>query len=87
MSRSNAAGDGQPHAARTRLVHSAAAALLVAAVSFLAAGSATAGPDVGEPAPAFTLAGSDGKDHSLSDLLEEHEGVVLAWFPKAFTPG
>jgi peroxiredoxin Q/BCP len=37
-------------------------------------------------APEFELAGSDGKTHRLAD----HRGqrvVVLAWFPKAFTPG
>jgi hypothetical protein len=40
---------------------------------------------VGDPAPAFSLPGSDGKTHSLS----EYKGrtVVLAWFPKAFTGG
>jgi peroxiredoxin Q/BCP len=40
----------------------------------------------GDPAPAFSLPGSDGKTHSLAD----HAGkrvVVLAWFPKAFTGG
>ena len=40
----------------------------------------------GDPAPPFTMLGSDGKDHSLAD----HKGkraVVLAWFPKAFTGG
>ena len=41
---------------------------------------------VGDPAPAFSLPGSDGKTHTLA----EHKGkraVVLAWFPKAFTGG
>ncbi len=40
----------------------------------------------GDPAPAFSLPGSDGKAHALAD----HAGkrvVVLAWFPKAFTGG
>jgi peroxiredoxin Q/BCP len=41
---------------------------------------------VGDPAPAFTLQGSDGKPHALADHLGKR-GVVLAWFPKAFTPG
>jgi len=41
--------------------------------------------NVGDPAPAFTLPGSDGKDHSLSDF--KGKTVVLAWFPKAFTGG
>ena len=42
---------------------------------------------VGDLAPPFTLAGSDGKQHSLSEILKTHQGLVLAWFPKAFTPG
>ena len=40
----------------------------------------------GDAAPAFSLPGSDGKTHRLSD----HAGkrvVVLAWYPKAFTGG
>jgi peroxiredoxin Q/BCP len=40
----------------------------------------------GDPAPAFSLPGSDGKNHGLAD----HAGkrvVVVAWFPKAFTGG
>ena len=41
---------------------------------------------VGSPAPAFALQGSDGKTHSLAEFAGK-EGVVLAWFPKAFTPG
>jgi peroxiredoxin Q/BCP len=42
--------------------------------------------EVGDRAPAFDLAGSDGRTHRLAD----HAGlraVVLAWFPKAFTGG
>ncbi len=40
----------------------------------------------GDPAPNFSLRGSDGLTHTLA----EHRGkraVVLAWFPKAFTGG
>ena len=40
----------------------------------------------GSRAPAFSLPGSDGRNHSLADHLGR-QGVVLAWFPKAFTPG
>jgi hypothetical protein len=40
---------------------------------------------VGDAAPAFSLAGSDGKTHKLSD--SKGKAVVLAWFPKAFTGG
>lgn len=43
-------------------------------------------PGVGSPAPAFSLPGSDGRSHALADHLGKR-GVVLAWFPKAFTGG
>ena len=39
----------------------------------------------GDVAPNFTLVGSDGKTHKLSDY--KGRAVVLAWFPKAFTGG
>ncbi len=41
---------------------------------------------VGDAAPEFSLAGSDGKTHRLSDYKGK-QAVVLAWFPKAFTGG
>ena len=41
---------------------------------------------VGDPAPAFTLQGSDGKTYSLADYKGK-KGVILAWYPKAKTPG
>jgi peroxiredoxin Q/BCP len=41
---------------------------------------------VGDMAPDFTLAGTDGKMHKLSDYRGK-TAVVLAWFPKAFTGG
>ena len=55
----------------------------------LAAGPAVgAAPEVGQPAPEFELQGSDGKTYSLASIYASgKEGVVLAWFPKAFTPG
>ena len=40
---------------------------------------------VGDPAPNFTLPGTDGKTHTLS-AYKGHE-VVLAWYPAAFTGG
>ena len=40
----------------------------------------------GAKAPDFSLAGSDGREHRLADYAGK-QGVVLAWFPKAFTPG
>ena len=42
--------------------------------------------EVGEPAPGFSLLGSDGRTHRLEEYAGK-QGVVLAWFPKAFTPG
>jgi peroxiredoxin Q/BCP len=39
----------------------------------------------GDPAPAFSLPGSDGRTHALAEL--RGRAVVLAWFPKAFTGG
>jgi peroxiredoxin Q/BCP len=40
---------------------------------------------VGDNAPDFSLPGTDGKTHKLSDY--KGKTVVLAWFPKAFTGG
>ncbi|HXE79203.1 MAG TPA: peroxiredoxin [Vicinamibacterales bacterium] len=39
----------------------------------------------GDPAPAFSLPGTDGKTYSLASL--KGKPVVIAWFPKAFTSG
>jgi peroxiredoxin Q/BCP len=41
---------------------------------------------VGDMAPDFSLQGTDGKTHKLSDYRGK-QAVVLAWFPKAFTQG
>jgi len=41
---------------------------------------------VGDPAPAFSLPGSDGRTHALADHLGKR-AVIVAWFPKAFTGG
>ena len=41
---------------------------------------------VGDMAPEFTLQGTDGKTHMLSDYRGK-QAVVVAWFPKAFTQG
>ena len=42
---------------------------------------------VGEAAPPFSLQGSDGQTYTLEGILADSDGLVLAWFPKAFTPG
>lgn len=41
---------------------------------------------VGDAAPDFSLPGSDSRTYKLSDYRGK-QTVVLAWFPKAFTPG
>jgi peroxiredoxin Q/BCP len=61
--------------------------LVIAALGY-AAGSVLGGkgPEAGDPAPSFTLPGSDGKTYSLADY-QGKKAVVVAWFPKAFTGG
>jgi len=67
---------------------------LVATVSAVARGVINAvmhapetliGLKPGDPAPDFSLVGSDGRTYRLKDL--SGRPVVLAWFPKAFTGG
>jgi peroxiredoxin Q/BCP len=41
---------------------------------------------VGDKAPAFALQGTDDKTYSL-DQFKGKKAVVIAWFPKADTPG
>ena len=63
-------------------------ALVCAAGLAMAAAVRGAAPEelkVGDAAPPFSLPGSDGKTHKLSDY--RGKTVVLAWFPKAFTGG
>jgi len=61
---------------------------LLVAVGLLVACAAARAAELapGDPAPAFSLPGSDGKTYSLSDFKGK-QAVVLAWFPKAFTGG
>lgn len=66
-----------------RLVAKLFCVLAVVAGAALASAAELA---VGDPAPEFTLAGSDGKTYKLSDFKGK-KAVVLAWFPKAFTGG
>lgn len=58
-------------------------ALLVALLPFWAS---AADLEVGGKAPAFKLHGVDGATYSLAEHAGKR-GVVVAWFPKAFTPG
>ena len=60
------------------LVLTCVAALWVSTVS--AAGALR----VGDPAPEFSLPGSDGKIYRLSSY-KGTQAVVLAWFTKAYT--
>jgi len=59
---------------------------LIIAVCLMAPLSLLAGPDVGDQAPDFELAGSDGKTYSLAQFRGK-KPVVIAFFPKAFTGG
>jgi len=65
-------------------MHRLALALLLLGLAPLP--TAAEAPAVGSSAPPFSLAGSDGHTHALADHVGQR-GVVLAWFPKAFTPG
>jgi len=64
-----------------RRVGAALAALLASGAAAQAAELAA-----GAKAPDFALGGSDGREYRLSQYAGK-QGVVLAWFPKAFTPG
>jgi peroxiredoxin Q/BCP len=68
-------------------VMSLAVAIAVAIVGGLLWARPAAGPELkaGDPAPDFSLPGTDGKTYSLAGL--KGRAVVLAWFPKAFTAG
>ncbi len=71
-----------------RTIGATAAALTCGAVTMATGGSdrgeVTLAP--GDVAPDFELAGSDGRTYRLGDF-RGREAVVVAWFPKAFTPG
>ena len=63
--------------------------LMIALTAFalFGLGGASAEPlKEGDTAPEFSLQGSDGKTHKLSDYKGK-KAVVLAWYPKSFTPG
>ena len=64
-------------------------AIALTAALFGGAAALFAGPvqalEVGQVAPDFTLSGSDGNVHTLSEM--RGKWVVIAFFPKAFTKG
>jgi len=53
---------------------------------YSAEGAMAAELSVGDAAPDFELEGTDGSKHRLRDFVGK-QAVVIAWFPKAFTPG
>ena len=71
------------------LVSVLAAGLSATTVAQTQAPPAAAAPavelKVGDPAPAFSLPGTDGKTHTLAQY--KGKTVVLAWYPAAFTSG
>ncbi len=67
-----------------QVVRLISAALLATAAIAIPA-FAQADLKVGDQAPDFTVPGTDGKTHTLSQM--KGHWVVLAWFPKAFTGG
>ena len=69
---------------RLLLILAAAAGLVVSAAALVSGARDELSP--GDPAPPFSLVGSDGHTYSLADFKGKR-AVVLAWFPKAFTGG
>ncbi len=65
-----------------------AAGMLVTGAPLLWAADRPAAEELkpGDEAPDFTLPGSDGETYALKDFRGK-QAVVVAWFPKAFTPG
>lgn len=64
------------------------AVLLAAGCLFAACACKAGGVDMktGDLAPDFTLAASDGRTYRLSEYRDK-QAVIIAWFPKAHTPG
>jgi thioredoxin-dependent peroxiredoxin len=61
--------------------------ILIALCALALGGNAVAQElQVGDKAPDFQLAASDGKTYKLSDFAGK-QAVVIAWFPAAFTQG
>jgi peroxiredoxin Q/BCP len=60
--------------------------LLAAIVLWLPSVATAADPEVGAAAPDFEFQGVEGAVYRLADYVGKR-AVVLAWFPRAFTPG
>lgn len=58
----------------------------VLAIAPLIQGATPMSPLIGEPAPAFSLPSDRGEEVSLTQF-QGKQNVILAFFPKAFTPG
>jgi peroxiredoxin len=75
--------------AMRRFAIAAAVSVGLTTLAFAQTQSPTPAPELkvkaGDPAPDFSLPGTDGKTHKLSDY--KGKTLVLAWFPKAFTGG
>ena len=69
-----------------RIVFQGVAMLAGLGVAFFAQPASADDLKVGDKAPDFTLKGTDGKTYKLSDFKGK-KAVVVAWFPKADTPG
>lgn len=59
---------------------------MVAPAALFAALMLLATPKVGEVAPDFTVRDTDGRSHTLSEMVKSGP-VIVAFFPKAFTGG
>jgi len=62
-------------------------ALVLGSLMAMTSSISAADLKVGEAAPDFTMVGTDGKTYTLSELTKSGKAVVLAWFPRADTPG
>lgn len=68
-----------------RILTTAAVVALTTAAAIQGGTAMAAELKVGDPAPAFTLPGTDGKSYTLADL--KGKAVIVAWYPKALTGG